>query len=116
MGAFVRSKLALGTPVSRSDNTVYQAEADGFFAAVITAGSNTSVGKVVAFSDSSNPPTTEVAAGNTILATGAISQTTASNKGGFNVFIKRGNYYKGVLTSSFSGSTATVVYTWTPML
>ena len=104
-----------GTWESKSESVIYQAQTDGFFIGIVVAGTNTSAGKVLAYSDSSATPTTIRGAGNTLLATSTISQTSATNYGSFCIPVKKGDYYQGVLSSAFSGSTATAVYYWFPI-
>ena len=55
MGArAIRAKLRLGDWLSRSNNTVYQADTDGFVVAWTTAAA-----AINGYTDNSNPPTTE---------------------------------------------------------
>ena len=104
----------IGEKESKTDGVTYQATTDGYFIGYVTCGTTTSVGEVLGYSDNSSSPTTLLGAGHCIKATGTISQTSASDEGSFMIPVKQGDYYKGVLSSSYSGSTATAVYYFVP--
>lgn len=82
---------SLQAKISKSYGTSYLAEADGFLTADGTA---TAVGNISVeiFSDSSNPPTTSVAAHK-------MGNASGNNIMNCSAFIKKGNYYKAVLTN-----------------
>lgn len=109
----------VGAPVSKSDNTVYQAATDGEFCGVITCGtSSINVGKIEVYTDASNPPTTLMTGANCSVVASVTSETSTGNVGGFCVHIRNGEYYKGVLSSSAAGGGSTgasATYTFKPI-
>ena len=109
----------VGAPVSRSDNTVYQAATDGEFCGVITCGtSSINVGKIEVYTDASNPPTTLMTGANCSVVASITSETATGNVDGFCIDIRNGEYYKGVLSSSAAGGGSTgasATYTFKPI-
>jgi hypothetical protein len=96
----------------RDDNTAYLAETDGFFTCYITIGNNSGA-EVIAQTDSTvgNPTTVRAAAG-TARADSSVSQLAYNDKGGFCIPVKKGDYYRGVKSTT---GTATVTYYWLPI-
>lgn len=105
----------IGTPVSKSDSTSYQALTDGFFVGVVTGGTDSKVDRIIGYTDGSNPPTTEMGAAFTLVSNGTIAATSNANRASFCIPVKRGNYYKGILTSVGSGSAGSVLYYFIPV-
>jgi len=103
----------LGAWAARSNNTVYQAATDGFFACIITAGGSVSAGRVVGDTDGSNPPATQRGAASVHVNTGISSQSAYSNWNSFCFPVKKGDYYRGVKAST--GNAPTVIYYWIPI-
>jgi hypothetical protein len=98
---------------TRSENTAYQAATDGFFVGyIVAASSGYNCGSIVAYSDSGSTPTTIRSAGNVMVASAAISQSAYSLNGGFSIPVKKGHYYKGVLSST---GTVSATYYWIPL-
>lgn len=74
--------LAMGTWVSKTVDTAYQASSDGF---VVTYNDDSTGSLVTVYSDTSNPPTTVV---------GKDGNTTSPHESSICIPIKSGNYYK----------------------
>lgn len=113
--ANLNRNAALGNTVTLADNTVYLAATDGFFVAVVTGGTDSDVTRAVGYTDSSNPPTTEMAACFTVVSPGQIAATAYSDKASFCMPVKKGDYFKGVKTSNGSGTDGTVLYYFKPL-
>lgn len=105
----------VGVSVNKTENTIYQADTDGFFIGVIIAGSTASAGNIRGYCDSAASPSTIMGAANVHVNTGSSSQSSVSNAGSFTIPVRKGYYYKGVLTESHSGSAPTASYYFIPI-
>ncbi len=81
-------KLKLGTRISRTNNTVYQAATDGFVSAGGTPGTTF---KVKIFSDAGDPPTRELTK----------NSNTSDPAGGAGQLIKKGDFWKATYANSY---------------
>jgi len=101
----------VGSAVSKSDNTAYQAATDGFFIGLIDAsGSTGTSGLITGYTDSSNPPTTPMGYAGGWRVDSTLAQHAATEKNSFCIPVKKNNYYKGVLTTSAGSPTATYYF------
>jgi hypothetical protein len=105
----------IGTATSKTDSVAYLATTDGFFCGVIVAGATPSAGSLIAYSDTTSSPATVVGGANVWVATATAANSANTNYDGFCVPVKKGNYYKGVLSYYVSGSSApTATYNFYP--
>lgn len=109
----VLNNFSLGTNVSKSENTNYQAEEDGFFiGTIITIDSTTHVERLTALSDSAGTPTT-VKGYATILPHSA-AQNVAGQAASFCIPVKKNDFYRATYTLLQGSTSSTRVYTWIP--
>lgn len=97
--------LSLGTAITKSVDTVYQADTDGFVYGYVQEKDNETY-VMLLMSDSSNPPTTEIARA----ATGSGDANTANAKS-FCAPIKKGDYWKAEKT----GAWTSIYLYWIPL-
>ena len=99
--------------VSRSENTNYQAEVDGFFVGRLAG--TTSVSAVVkwdVFSDSTPTPSTVITS---CYGTGHSAAQFWNNAAtGFMIPVKKGNYYRATKTDVVGTQGVSVIYNWIP--
>lgn len=104
----------VGDPINIAANTPTQAATAGDFIGIVTGGTDSKVDRIVGYTDASASPSTPMGAAYTIVSPGAISATSNSNMASFTIPIKKGNYYKGVLTSVGSGTAGTAAFYFVP--
>lgn len=101
----------VGSAVSKSDNTAYQAATDGFFVGLIDCGgANGTYGDITGYTDSSNPPTTVMAYASGWRVDSTFSGSSGNRKNSFCIPVKKNDYYKGVLTTGAGSPTATYYF------
>jgi hypothetical protein len=101
----------IGTAVSKSDNTAYQATTDGFLIGLIDCGGATGTyGDITGYTDSSNPPTTVMAYASGWRVDSTFSGSSGNRKNSFCMPVKKNNYYKGTLTTGAGSPTATYYF------
>jgi len=89
---------ALGTWTSRTNDTAYEATADGFACGFVSQGGGN---ETIAYSDASNPPTT--------IRMHNSSQGDGNDMSGVCIPVKKGNYYK------ITGVDGTATVYWIPL-
>lgn len=104
---------AYGAAVSKNDNTAYEAATDGFFIGIIVAGASVSAGRVIAYSDGNANPTTVMGGCSIWVNVAARAESAYLNYNSFCIPVKKGNYYKGVKSST--SNAPTVTYYWIPV-
>ena len=101
----------IGNAVSKSENTAYEATTTGFFVGLIDCGGSTGTyGDITGYTDSSNPPTTVMAYASGWRVDTTFSGAYGNRKNSFCIPIKKGNYYKGTLTTGGGSPTATYYF------
>lgn len=92
----------------RVEDTVYQALTDGFFIGIISGG-DTIGAWILAYTDSSNPPTTLM--GSAGVSGGCFDPGCLSSKNdSFCIPIKKGNYYKSSYGANYGTGTRTYYF------
>jgi hypothetical protein len=109
----VLNAFSFGTSVSKSENTNYQAEEDGFFVGRVLG--NSSVAAVVRFdvyTDATATPTTLVTS---CFGTGhGNAQYWNGGASGFMIPVKKNNYYRVTRTDVSGTQGYAITLTWVP--
>lgn len=102
--------------VSKSNNTIYQAEEDGFFVGIISADSNYVFAEIIGYTDSNASPTTQRGCASAYFNSGGYGRPYGVMENSFCFPVKKGDYYKGVNVSDVSGGahSAPVTFYWIP--
>lgn len=100
-----------GTPISKSNNTDYLADTDGFFIGLIdTSASNGTYGDITGYTDAASSPTTVMGYASGWRVDSTFFGSSGNRKNSFCIPVKRGNYYRGTLTTGGGSPTATYYF------
>ncbi len=111
MGAIITtSPKAFYEWETRSEDTVYQADEDGFFIGIIGILSGAGLAWIQGRADNSNPPTFAHGFAFAELINGTYVMSDA-----FCIPVKKGDYYKSVYAVKYGTPVTTRTYKWRPM-
>lgn len=101
----------IGSAVSKSDNTAYQATTDGFFVGIIDcSGSTGTYGEINGYADSNASPSTLIGVASAWRVDSTFSGSSGTRKNSFCIPVKKNDYYKGVLTTGGGSPSATYYF------
>lgn len=108
MAATSAQTNALGTWVSKTKDTSYEALTDGFVTCSLIQGVHAgSVANCIGYTSSSNPPTTE-------RESASVHYNYNVKRNGFSMPVKKGDFWKVTFTQVSGGTTACTLF-WIPL-